>query len=90
MIVEIEHAGFRMRDDTDYIRSSAGAVQFFYDFKIPYTLDTVGEQVVIRYHESLRHVDLPLVTVEDIRSLAIKYDLRLQVGHDGHFMVAFK
>lgn len=89
MIVEIMHVGFRMRDDTDYIRSSSGAVQFFYDFNIPYTLDTVGEQVVIRYHEDVRHVELPEMSVSSLLSLAKKYDARFEVRHDGDILVKF-
>lgn len=89
MIVEIAHAGFRMRDDTEHVRCSLGAMAFFDNFEIPYVLDEVGDNVVIRYHESLRRVSVELDSVLELRALAVMYSATIELRPDGEVMINF-
>lgn len=89
MIVEIVCAGFRLRDDTEYVRCSSGAMEFFNDFRIPHCLDSVGESTVIRYSEDNRLVTFPDQSVEDLRGLAAKYGARFEIGQYKRVLVKF-
>ena len=80
MLVHIPYNGFTMRDDTEFVHHTDGAEAFFKDHGIEFTLDTIGDQKVIRYHENNDKLQLPVETLDDIEYYTAKYNFELTFG----------
>lgn len=76
MKVQIQELGFRLRDDTETIKYTLQAEQFFKDHDLLYVIESREDGEILRFHEDNSVVDLVQVTSLEIMNLYInKYDM---------------
>lgn len=93
MQVHLNHTSFRMRDDTEAIKETDGAVSFLTDHNVPfsrYTSPTTkmgnvvfGEEKMIQWHESQSTVEVDCDSIDGLSVLAEKYDAVFKIDSHG-------
>lgn len=97
MKVNLNATSFRLRDDTESVEATLGAVQFLKDHNVPFSRYTspstqmgnviFGEKNMVQWHESNRKVDLSidssLNTLDQLIKMAEKYNASFEINDYG-------
>jgi len=93
MKININHTSFRLRDDTEAIEETPGAVKFLEDHNVPFTFyiqpgntmiaGKFKEKNMLQWHESESTVDVSCNSVDELIALAEKYDAVFKINSHG-------